>query len=201
MRVAFGIRDQRAIGNRGIRFLGLHYRSRELAVLRQQVAQKPVSIRVNLSDLGQISVQDVNGAWLVVPCEMSGFDGVSAEEWIATSGALRRKHAAKAKLREWIVLKALADIRKAGIAAAESVGIGPTVLTLEAIKKHERELFVSFDILVASHRGRAFEGLDDDTRDAAEQTDSAPSEEPDSVEEPASKRPGETRRRRGGFLA
>ncbi|WP_164919707.1 Mu transposase C-terminal domain-containing protein [Hansschlegelia zhihuaiae] len=199
MRAVFGHRDVRVISNRGIRHLGLHYRSRELAVLRQSVGQQPLNIRVDLSNLGSISVQGLNKRWITVPIEMKDFDGVSAQEWIATAEALRRRYANNAKIRRPILLRALAAIRKDGLASAELAGIGPTLLSSEMVRDHETNLFASFDIEVATERGRALEGLDEDEPDDAAPDDQAPVAPADSADsaETVVKRSSPTGRRRG----
>lgn len=200
MRAIFGFSDKRRIGNRGIRFLGLFYKSRALAELRTRIGQGDIQMRADMQDLGRISVRDLqhDGPWFSVPCEVEGFAGVSADEWIAATRALRLKHAKAAKLREDDVLQALRDIRALGLKAAEEAGIGPTTLLSNTLKELEVELFRSFEIVVAATRGRALEGIFDDVPDAPAGTEPTP--EPATLEEPASPaRPSTSvgRRRRG----
>ncbi|WP_294642436.1 Mu transposase C-terminal domain-containing protein [uncultured Aureimonas sp.] len=168
LRAVFGFADTRRIQNRGIRFLGLRYRSKELGRLRMDVGQEDVRIRVDLSDLGAISVcrNKPGSRWFTVPCE-TDMTGVCVEEWLGAAADLRRRHASTAKLREPIVLAALRDLRIAGKASARAAGIGPSTTSRDEILQIEKEQFKHFDIVVSDRRGRTFEGLDDED-DAAE---------------------------------
>ena len=161
MRAIFGFGDQRRIGNRGVRFLGLNYRSRRLAELRRRIGQGDILMRADMSDLGHISVRDFqhHGPWFTVPCETEEMVGTTAAEWIATGRELKRRYADAERIREDNVIEALRDIRKLGLDAAERFGIGPTTLLGPTIKALDTELFRSFGIYTAKHRGRSLEGM------------------------------------------
>lgn len=188
VRTVFGFSDNRRIQNRGIRFLGLYYRSAKLAQLRKIVGQADVRIRANLEDLGTLWVSlNVPGAeWIAVPCEID-MEGVSSALWLEVAAALRRKHADAAKLREHVVLAALRDLRESGRHSASAKGIGPSTVTKEQLLKHESDLVRHFDYTVASERGHAFDGLeidveqpdDSDFQDSFESSDVAQDEAAD----------------------
>ncbi|WP_294641252.1 Mu transposase C-terminal domain-containing protein [uncultured Aureimonas sp.] len=159
MRAIFGFMDRRRIGNQGIRFMGLRYRSYALALLRAQIGQGDVIIKADLENLGAISVRsrEAGSPWIVAECESEEFEGVSAERWIEVVKGLRARYAAQAKLREGIVLEALRALKRMGDEAAKAAGIGPTTLTDETIRKAEKKLFNAFVIELPSRRRKAAE--------------------------------------------
>lgn len=159
-RAVFGNHFTRRISNRGVRILGLHYASPEVAQLRRRVGQRTVLARVNSDDLGSISVrEDVpNAPWLTVPCSISGFDGVGIETWLTAARDLKRKNADLSKLREPIVQKALLDLAALGNVTAERGGFRSTTTTPEQLEMLERELFAAFKIAPSARRG----ALDED---------------------------------------
>lgn len=142
-RHVFGIAATRQIGNRGIRFLGLHYQSPELQKLRSAIGQKAVAIRVNRYELGSISVQQGNG-WISVPCVFSEVTGTSLREWIAAAQDLQRRNADTAALDKTLAQEAMADMRQTAAMATKRAELGEPVLTLAELEKVERELFRSF---------------------------------------------------------
>lgn len=169
IRTVFGFYDNRRIQNRGVRFLGLYYRSKDVADLRRQIGQADIRMRADLQNLGRIWIsKNAPGAdWVAVPCELN-MEGVSAALWMEASAALRRKHASVSKLREHIVLDALRDLREAGRHSAAAASIGPSTMSSNQLKQLEKELVAHFDYTVAGERGRSFEGLVDDVPEALE---------------------------------
>jgi hypothetical protein len=145
-----------------VRFLGLFYRSSEVANLRKSVGQADVRIRADLENLGTIWVsRNHPGAeWFAVPCELD-MEGVSAALWMESVAALRRRHADVSKLREHIVHVAIRDLRETGRHSAAVTGIGPSPMSSNQIRKLEEELVEHFGYAVAGERGRAFEDLED----------------------------------------
>ncbi|MFU0504599.1 transposase [Pseudaminobacter sp. NGMCC 1.201702] len=190
IRTVFGFSDNRRIQNRGVRFLGLYYRSTDVANLRKSIGQADIRMRADLENLGTIWVsRNIPGAeWFAVPCELD-MEGVSAALWMEASAALRRKHASVAKLREHIVLAALRDIREAGRHSAAAAGIGPSTMSNDQLLKHEKELVQHFDYTVAGERGRAFEGLEGDAPEAQEAEGSSQAAD-DSADQAAKAAPG-----------
>ena len=142
-RHVFGISDHRRITNRGIQFLGLHFQSAELQQLRSKVGQKPVSIRVDRHDLGNISVRTTDG-WLSVPSTFSEIAGTSYWEWVETVRDLHRRNANTSALAQSHVQGALRDIRSQAAMATKRAEIAEPVLSLADIKKVEQDLIRSF---------------------------------------------------------
>src|SRR5690606_34744741 len=129
----------RRIGNRGIRFLGLHYQSLEIQQHRRHANQRPVLIRVDPMDLGEISVFTEEG-WVSAPCVYEFAHGLSAAEWMATTRRLRERYANQAALIRPLVLEAIAAIRAMSNAAMERAGLAAPIMTTEDFTKAEREL-------------------------------------------------------------
>jgi putative transposase len=150
----FGVTLERRIGNAGIRVLGLRYQSLELQHLRREFFRRKVLVRINPADLGYISVR-TKSAWITVPCQRSGFDGVNVTHWLETEQLLRRSNASMAKLDEPIVFQALRDIQSTADAAVKRAGISSPILSSADIAKFERTRFQSFDLARGSEDGPA----------------------------------------------
>jgi putative transposase len=183
LRTVFGFSDNRRIQNRGVRFLGLYYRSKAIAKLRHSVGQADIRIRADLENLGTIwvSLNKPGAEWIAVSCELD-MEGVSAALWMEASAALRRKHADVSKLRDHIVHAALNDLREAGRHSAAEAGIGPSTMSSAELLKQEKKLFEHFDYTVATERGHTFDGLDGR---APKAVDSEPCQEADEAIESA----------------
>lgn len=200
LRSVFGFADTRRIQNRGIRFLGLTYGSEDLMRLRLKVGQADVRIRVDLNDLGAISVSEdrLGSAWFAVPCDID-MSGVSATEWLSTAADLRRRHADASRLRERVVLAALRDIRLLGLQSALEAGLGPSTMSHADLLKEETVVFRDFGIVTADSRENTLQGLDagvgaktaEDEAGGASVAASDPMPAPDGVE------PSAPTRRRG----
>ncbi|MFB9985006.1 Mu transposase C-terminal domain-containing protein [Mesorhizobium kowhaii] len=169
--IAFGFSDNRRIQNRGVRFLGLYYRSEALSQLRRQVGQADIRMRADLENLGTIWVsKNVPGAeWFAVHCDMP-MEGVSAALWEEAAAALRRKHADIAKLSDHIVQAALLDLRETGRHSASVAGIGPSTVSREEVLRREAEIERHFNYTTVRDRGQTFEDLDANDQ----QTDNLP---------------------------
>jgi putative transposase len=157
----FGFSDNRRIQNRGVRFLGLFYRSEDLGKLRRKIGQKDIRIRADLENLGTIWVSDnVPGArWFALDCDID-MEGVPAALWMEALALLKRHHADVTKLSEHIVLAALYSLQETGRFSAAAQGIGPSTLSDEEFKKKEEKLTEQFNYTTAKERGRTFEGME-----------------------------------------
>lgn len=141
----FGIRTGRRISGRGIRFLGLHYQSREVQELRRKINQREAQIRVDPQDLGEISVQTEKG-WVSVKCSEDFATGVSAEEWIAANTRLRQRFAAQAAIARPALIEAIEAIREIASNAHRTAKLKPTVITESEFKTAEQNLLRTFRI-------------------------------------------------------
>lgn len=147
MRHIFGTLLTRKVGNHGVRIMGLNYQSRKLQELRRRKGDKGHTIRLDREDIGRISVETEPGTWLTVPCVRDGFNGVSADHWMGTLKALRRRHANIAKLSEDIVFRAIREIEATIRNAEQRAGVANPVLSAEQIDKFDREVAKTFDML------------------------------------------------------
>lgn len=162
LRAIFGYTSTRAIGNRGLPFLGLHYNSQPLAELLANKGPQDVLIRVDLSRIPALSFREmVRGSpWQTAFCTTPGFENVSADEWIAIATDLRRKHAAAAALRSDIVEAALLHLAAVGTGAADLADLGPTSISDDEIEVAEKNLFKTFRIAPPSTRRRPLAALE-----------------------------------------
>lgn len=160
LRTVFGFQDMRRIQNRGVRFLGLFYRSEKLARLRAQVGQADVRIRADLDNLGTVWVANSapGSEWIAADCDLP-MEGVSAGRWLRACESLRRRHADLSEMRQEVVAAALAAIREEGRVSAASAGLGPSTVSREELLAQEDKVFRHFSIEEAAERGRSFEGM------------------------------------------
>lgn len=182
----FGVTVEHRIGNAGIRVLGLRYQSLELQHLRRDFFRKNVLVRINPADLGYISVR-TKEAWITVPCQRTGFDGVNVTHWLEAEQLLRRSNANMAKLTEPIVFQALQDIQATADEAVKRAGISSPILTSADIAKFERTRFQSFDFARGPEDGPAILGEvlrnDPDEQRKAAQDNSPPGDRKDEADD------------------
>jgi len=141
----FGIPCQRRIGHRGIRFMGLHYQSQELQMLRREMKQTPVLIRVSLYDLSEISVRTPEG-WMFVTYNHAGVDlkDVTIWHWIAAGEHLKRHNYDMASVTTATMNDALDAQRATAKMAAERAELGGLIMTTDMIDKADKDLFRTF---------------------------------------------------------
>lgn len=159
----FGIRTARRISGRGVRFLGLHYNSRDVQELRRTINQREAQIRIDPQDLGEISIHTEQG-WVSVKCVEDFAKGVSAEEWIAANTRLRQRFAAQAEIARPALMEAIEAIREIARNAHRTAGLKPTVITDKEFKAAEQNLLRTFRI----RDGAASPATDDDVLGIAE---------------------------------
>lgn len=141
----FGVRTHRRIGNRGIRFLGLHYQSLQLQQYRRQVNQQPVLIRVDPQNLGEISFLTDEG-WMSAACVQEFAHGLTVAEWMAAARRMRERFASQAALKRPVVIEAIKAIREMSAAAMARAGLASPVMTEEEFRKAELDLYRTFRI-------------------------------------------------------
>lgn len=128
-----------------MRFLGLHYQSRDVQELRRTINQREAQIRVDPQDLGEISIQTKAG-WVSVKCVEDFAKGVSADEWIAANTRLRQRFAAQAAIARPALIEAIVAIREIARNAHRSAKLKPTVITESDFKTAEQNLLRTFRI-------------------------------------------------------
>ena len=186
----FGKRVRRKIQKTGIRLLGIHYQSHELQLLRREIGQDYVDVNLDRFDLGALSVSTSKG-WIHVPQADARVDltGVTYWEWEAVARSLRRKNLDMAKLSVPVVRRAIEAIRAASDGAIDRKGLGAPVMSDEAFKRVDDELFSTFDFLPADDLD-ATASIEDT---AAYRLDDLPAfhdaDEPEKSEEPESEYP------------
>lgn len=144
-RAIFGIHLSRKLGKRGIRILGLHYQSVDLAAVLKDRGEIDLPARVDPDDLGWISVQ-IGRVWKTIPCATAGLQGASIQAWLGVVEDQRRRHAIAAAASRPIIADALRQIRAIAAKAERRFGIAPHTYDAEAIARHETELLRGFDI-------------------------------------------------------
>ncbi|MBD2746622.1 transposase [Microvirga sp. BT688] len=149
LRHIFGSEQKLAIGNHGISFHGLDYQCEELQVLRRYVSGK-VRVRIDLDDLGAVSVFTHEKSWISVPCVDPLARGLSRLDWVAAVKRLRQRHADEAALVRPIVEQAIADVRGIHEAARIRAGLPPLQPTPEEIERDQRDLFRNFRIRLSA---------------------------------------------------
>lgn len=145
IRHIFGVTVSRAISGKGVRFLGLFYQSEALQMIRHEIGQQRVPVRVDQANLGAISVKGPKG-WIEVHCTRRDMDRVSVLTWLAVAGERRQRFALEAKLTWPIVAAAIRDFQARGDHAAYEAGLESPIISAEELNKADRELFRTFRI-------------------------------------------------------
>ncbi|API50639.1 hypothetical protein BMW22_02415 [Rhizobium leguminosarum] len=153
-RVMFGTVIKRKVSARGIVFLGIHYQSRELERLWAERAALPnspsveVKVRIDRFSLRTISFHD-GFKWRDLTAEHLP-EGVSVWEWTEAMTELSKTHAKNVEINLSTMLKAISDLREAGVAAAARAELGTDIPSEAAYRKVEHERFareITMDIL------------------------------------------------------
>ncbi|MCJ9691122.1 DDE-type integrase/transposase/recombinase [Rhizobium leguminosarum] len=153
-RVMFGTVIKRKVSARGIVFLGIHYQSRELERLWAERAALPnspsveVKVRIDRFSLRTISFHD-GFKWRDLTAEHLP-EGVSVWEWTEAMTELSKTHAKNVEINLSTMLKAINDLREAGIAAAARAELGTDIPSEAAYRKVEHERFareITMDVL------------------------------------------------------
>lgn len=143
-RHVFGVSWDRKVSGKGVRILGLYYQSPELQRHRLRARSSTVTVRVDPNDLGYVSVR-VDDGWITVKCAREGMDRVSVVHWLLSAQRIREHNAARAKVHQHIVDKALDDIERFAEHARKRAGIASPVMSHKDFERFERDLFRSFD--------------------------------------------------------
>jgi putative transposase len=180
-RAIFGYECIRVITNRGLRFVGHHYKSKHLGRLLAEKGPQELLVRVDLLDIWKISYREMapGTPWHTAKCEFDTMEGVSAEKWIGLASALKRKHATEASLRAPIVEAAILELRQIGNGAAALAELGPTTPSDEFIERAEKDLFKIFRIDRPSTRRRTMAAIESIEAQMQETVSVEPSPQPE----------------------
>ena len=144
MRHVMGISCERRIGAEGIRFLGIRFQSPALQILRREMGQRPVEIRINRWDLSSISARTKKGGWIVCDARFDGLQDVSIWQWTEAVRDIRERNQHLANVSRPIVLGAVRRLSDAAAAAVERAEIANPIVTSETFDFWEKTLFRSF---------------------------------------------------------
>lgn len=138
IRSIFGIEHRLKLGPRGITWLGINYDSDWLLKHRSYQGLAKIRVKIDPSDLGEISVMIDNKTWLSVPSIKASFNGLSLLEWEAIAADLDRKfgHAVERDY-ELHVRPAMKHLRKMAIKAEEAAGLREVSWDLDTLKQYE----------------------------------------------------------------
>lgn len=140
LRVWFGFPIDRQLGSHGVQFMHIRYDSPWLINHRINNDVHQVEVRVNLEDLGAISVL-IDDQWLTVPARDSAFRGVSLEDWKQILQDLRRRFSAEYAIDfRTYVGPALLDIEKVNRDAERAMKLVDVVWDKERLEKAEESL-------------------------------------------------------------
>ncbi len=151
---SLGVVCRRAIGDAGVRILGLHYQSTELQGLRVDHRVKNVELRFNRFDLSMIEVKVNDREWLTVNNRFGLPEGVSCWEWLGAARKLSQIHATNAAIAQPIMMMAINELRESGEAASARAESGRDFVTDKEIQHHERMLFNNLRFIESERRER-----------------------------------------------
>lgn len=150
-RSVFGVHLTRTLSRMGIRVFGLHYQSEDLARVLANKGGITLPVRLDVDDLGWISVQ-IGKAWVTVPCATSGLEGASVRDWLSVVKDQRRRYKIAAAASRPIVAEALRKIRAIAAKAERRFTIAPHTYNAAIVGRAEEELFRGFDVPVDLRR-------------------------------------------------
>lgn len=151
----FGLEFQRTISKIGVEFLRIPYQSEALQDIWIVNHVNPVRIKVDLYDLGAISVFDGKG-WISVPCVFPEYQGVTVPEWVDAANALSKRFGANAVYFEEVKAAALDDIKRIVDRSRNYLKISSGYFTPDQLERKERDYRFSFRL-----RDPIAEGIDD----------------------------------------
>lgn len=134
----FGVKAVRKISTAGIRFLGIQFWSKALHHLFL-TKDAYVEIRVNIADLGMISVKHEKG-WLNVPALHQEFAGMSVWKWMAFNKRLRILNQSSAKVHRSVALRAKDYLRNVAEVARAEAQLGTAVVDDSDFQRWEKSL-------------------------------------------------------------
>ncbi len=150
-RAIFGIHLTRTLTKMGIRVFGLYYQSEDLARVLASKGGIDIPVRLDVDDLGWISVQ-IGKAWVTVSCATGGLEGATVRDWLSVVRDQRRRHKVAAAASRPVVAEALQKIRTIAAKAERRFSIAPHTYNADQISRAEDELFRGFTVPVELQR-------------------------------------------------
>ncbi|MCK8780803.1 integrase [Rhizobium sp. NTR19] len=145
-RHVFGTKITKAIGDKGVRHLGIHYNHARLQEMRRMQAALPgakaprTEIRVDRFSLWKISFWD-GEQWVTADATMGLPDDVSVWEWVGAAKELAAIQRANSKLKLSVLLQAVNDLRRAGQAASARAELGTDIPSAKQYAIVEKNYF------------------------------------------------------------
>jgi putative transposase len=142
----FGVKIEGCkISDKGVRFLGIHYQSRELQALRYST-KATVDIRVDRFNLKTISVWTGN-SWLSVDSKAGLPQDVSVWEWVGAARELEHIHGKNAEAKLSVVAHAINRQRLSGEAATARASLVASSMDEAKLLGLQDQLFKKFDLI------------------------------------------------------
>lgn len=144
-RVIFGQSLPRKLSREGVTVLGVRYHSDALARWMTTREERNVELRWHPDDIGEVTVY-IGQERFEARAVHSGFDGVSAREWIAARRELNGAAPQRNAHDRQIVLHAIQAIRDRSTAATRLAGLIADDWSPKRIQQEEDRLFIGFHI-------------------------------------------------------
>jgi putative transposase len=137
----FSLTINRKIGDNGLVFLGIPYGNEPLQRLRNLLGGATVQMRVDTSNLGSVRMLTQDGrGYVTIPCMRHGFEGVSAQEWLAVLRTIDKRFADRSKIHDETVRRTMSEVKAMSSAAMAGSGIAEPILSQEEYERAERQL-------------------------------------------------------------
>lgn len=144
-RLVFGHRLTRSLSKEGLRVLGVHYHSEQLAQWMLQKKKRDVEVRWHPRNIGAIVAQ-IGDEWVEVGAVDEGFDGVTAQTWLAARRALWERDPERRRYDRQVINEAIKAIDARNSAAQLSAGMLVEDWDADRIEREEKRLFIGFKI-------------------------------------------------------
>lgn len=145
-RAIFGTPLERAITDKGVAVMGIHYDCRELQRHRLNQQALPgtppprVSVRYGRFDISSVTVE-IDGQWIETKASMSIPENVTVFEWVGARKDWLKTHSENAQAGLSILLRGVNDLRAAGASASALAGLGADVILASDYDAIERQHF------------------------------------------------------------
>lgn len=143
-RQIFGQKLKRKVGKKGLRILGAHYQSDNLAAHFLHSSERDLEIRWLPSDIGAVQVH-IGAKWITVPAVMDALHGTSAQLWMSAVREIRATDPDRKRHDEAVILAALKDIRARSEDAQAAMGLLVDDWSDDRLRREEQKLTIGFE--------------------------------------------------------